>query len=162
MALRAGALNWELDKLHSGLPVSTSVLGPLITITASYLFSFLSLDQSKIKLGKRSHCPLVTHHVRYPCKFCLCVTPLPRWVMSLISPGSFFQGAWFVLTFGFMTGTSSSSLVLPVSEFVVVSWSDILKSSAIFSPFLANGTRPDRRLFICGATRLSLGCFLCS
>ena len=91
------------------------------------------------------YCPLVTHHVRYPCRFCLCVTPLPRWSMSPISPGSFFQGAWFVLTFGFKTGTSSSPLVLLLSKSVKATFWNLQR------PFLhpsAYGTRPDWRLFI--------------
>lgn len=88
---------------------------------------------------ERWSCQLPSGHPRCPPPFHILPPPgesLLRWVMSPISPGmSYFPGTWFVLTSGSMTGTSLLSLALPLSKFIVVSWRDILKYSATFSPF---------------------------
>ena len=132
-ALRAGMLrvSWELEKLH--LPVSTSVAWPMPPVPRS---------QAQIKLGKGS--PPSTSD--YPCRFCFCVTPLPRCL--LVSWQKHYHHRWF-------------------SRFQSSSWSVGATFWNLQRPFLhssANVTRPDSRLFTCGATtgRLSLGCFLLS
>ena len=94
------------------------------------------LDLFQIKLGKGSRSRRLLLPIGHPsCSLSLQILSLRNPFASMgdvsntVSPGSIFQGAWFVLTFGFMTGTSSSSLVLAVlllSKFIVVSWSDNL------------------------------------
>ena len=53
------------------------------------IFVRVCLDQSPTWSESTNYCtnPLVTHHVRLPCRLCLCITLMPRWTISPISPG---------------------------------------------------------------------------